>query len=171
MFRIFKKMYYKLLGKDYEIYSNELIKHLEYEHENLFEIYKDLLKAFKDKNYDKIPKILNKLAMKYQLHIQIEDKQLYTYLERLYNGYPELVNWIEKKQNEMNNITNALLNFYNRYKNPNYLKSHTNEGYLELEKIGGVLTKRVKMEQNKLYKLYVKKEELSIMEISNIVNS
>ena len=170
MFNLFKKVYYKLLGKDYRIYSNDLIKHLEYQHKQLFSIYTDLLKGFKTHNEKKVIKDLNEIRQNYVLHIDLENKRLYKYLLNIYKNTPEITQWIKMKQEEMEEITKVFNNFYKKYSNLSFLKTNFDNGLNELEQIGNALTKRVTMEQNKLYKLYVNKENLNSEELESLIS-
>jgi len=138
-----------LFIKENSMYQDKLIKELNKEHQNLFELY---LKITQEKNPKKRLNLLKKFYYDYHLHILKEDKQLYSHLLVKYKFAPEKYQFIKEKQEEMKKITEFIENFAKKYSTVETIEDENFEN--DIKTLGEALRKRVEFEENELYYFY-----------------
>jgi len=138
-------------------YNEELIDILKTDHQNLFELYGLLHQAVEnDDNFEIIYKHLKDFGLAIKIHLMIEDSQLYGYIQKNNEPNTMLREFIIDVQKEMDLIAKEVVAFVYKYSiKENYMRNKVN--FLkDLESIAKILTKRIKMEESRLYILYQK---------------
>ena len=136
-------------------YNTKLISMLESDHKQLFKIYSELIKLFKkDNNYRNVNRKLIDFKMALQIHLMVEDTQLYGYLEQRYSDNKMVLEFIKDVQKEMTLIAETAVLFVRKYTDVRMYNDNKDNFIKDLENIGKVLTKRVNMEESRLYSLY-----------------
>ena len=139
-------------------FKKDLINGFHKEHQTLIKIYGEINKSIEKENYKKTKKLLDKFYKNYHKHILKEDNYFYTYLRKKFRQEKntDLLNFIDQKQKEMENITVFIKHFLKKYQSPKTIKNNIKEFKKEFESLGTELTKRVEFEEKKLYPLYKK---------------
>ena len=136
-------------------YNIKLISMLESDHKQLFKIYSELFELFnKDKRYKNLNRKLVDFKMALEIHLMVEDTQLYGYLEQRYSDNKMVLEFIKDVQNEMSIIAETAVLFIRKYTDVRMYNENTSNFIRDLENIGKILIKRVDMEESRLYSLY-----------------
>ncbi|MGH8857993.1 MAG: hemerythrin domain-containing protein [Polaromonas sp.] len=131
-----------------------LIGKLKDDHQELFRLYGDLV-ASKDKgDFAAIPQLLQDFKLMLQTHLMVENVRFYVYLQQHFAADAEIAGFISDVRKEMETIARAAIRFVNTYSVPSYTPELKASFTQELSAIGNVLTKRVAMEESRLYTLY-----------------
>jgi len=138
------------------VYNPDLIELLKNDHKSLFKIYKELIFIYNNNSMDfkRISEKLHDFKLALEVHLMVEDTQLYGYLEQKYANIENHRNFIKDVEHEMETIAKEVLNFVRKYSNYEMFKKYNANFIDELQKIGKVLTKRVETEEKRLYILY-----------------
>jgi len=136
-------------------YDPELVKKLKEDHQSLFKIYEALTATTNRGDYTAIQPLLSELKLAFQTHIMLENVKFYVYLQQSLSHDPELTAFLTEVRQEMNGIARALVKFVNAYSTSSFTTEMAASFKAELEGIGAVLTKRVELEESRLYTLYL----------------
>jgi molybdopterin converting factor small subunit len=129
-------------------FNDKLINKLKKDHMTLLNIFSLLKSSIENQQTKKSLKTLNKFLKELELHLLLENSQLYTHIETKYKlcnlkNIQDIKNEIEK-----NSFLFEELKSFIEEKN-------FNEAKKTLEKIEDFLLKRIQYEEKKLYKLYL----------------
>lgn len=136
-------------------YKSDLIDSLKDDHQELFKIYGELVELANNDAFIKVPTKLGEFKLALQAHILVENVQFYVYVEELHKSDPTHSEFIRDVRKEMNTIARVVVNFVKKYQMKVFTPDVKKMFFEELNAIGEALTKRVEMEESKLYTLYV----------------
>ena len=131
--------------------NEDLINLLIKDHQKLFELYTELHKSLESKNFEEIRLAIKHFVNAYHQHILLEDTKLYVALEEKYKGKKTILETIKVIEKDMNEITRSIKFFERKY--ISLTPDKLNSCIEELNYIGEVLTRRVELEENRLYNL------------------
>ena len=146
----------KTIKKESLSYNKDLIGLLESDHKKILELYGAMKKQFQENNeYKEMLHRINDFKLALEIHLMVEDTQLYGYLAKKNEGNDMMNSFVVDVQNEMKSIAEEVILFIRKY--TDYRMYHENKSSFlnDLEAIGSVLVKRVEMEESRLYTLYV----------------
>jgi len=136
-------------------YNGKLVSMLESDHKKLFELYGELIELYKqDDSFQSVHRKLIDFKMALEIHLMVEDTQLYGYLEQRYSDNKMVLEFIKDVQNEMSLIAEAAILFVRKYTNVRMYRENKDNFLKDLENIGKILTTRIDMEESRLYTLY-----------------
>jgi regulator of sigma D len=138
-------------------YNVKLIENFKHDHQELLKIFSEVKKTFQnDKNaHKKVVNLLNDFKIALEIHLMIEDNKLYSYLIKKYGSDDIHKAFVEDIQAEMTNIAKEVMFFIRKYTNRQSYDNNIDNFLPDLNNIDEVLTRRIKMEEEKLYALYV----------------
>lgn len=140
--------------KTYDGYEPGLIRQLVDDHAELFSLYGKMKVLAEHEDYIGLRDVLRDFKRALEVHVMAEDTQLYTYLEKKCSTTENSLGSLKSIQNEMDGIIKSVKGFVEKYDN-HLIHRRPGEAFLrDLETIGGVLTKRVDLEEKRLYNLY-----------------
>ena len=131
--------------------NKNLISLLIKDHQKLFELYTELHKSLESKNFEEIRLSIKHFVNAYHQHILLEDTKLYVALEEKYKDKKTILETIKVIEKDMNEITRSIKFFEKKY--ISLTPDKLNSCIEELNYIGEVLTRRVELEENRLYNL------------------
>jgi regulator of sigma D len=135
-------------------YKDDLIDLLLEDHNSLFEIYGNIMEQLEKDDFNGIYDNLHLFKSELNMHIYIENTQLYTYVKNYFDSDISQLKFIEQVQQDMDGIAEAVGTFIDKWVDISISPENKDEFKAELEGIGKVLTKRTKMEESRLYTLY-----------------
>lgn len=135
-------------------FDPELIGKLKGDHQELFRIYGDLVAAKDKGDFESMPQLLKDFKFVLQTHLMVENVRFYVYLQQQFSADTDITAFIADVRKEMDGIARAAVRFVNTYSVPNYTPELKTAFAGDLGAIGNVLTKRVSMEESRLYTLY-----------------
>jgi len=140
-------------------YNNNLIPDLKDAHGSLFDTYLEIEAAFKEDNekWHKIMDLVKDFESSLKLHVMLENRQLYTYLEHLYEDEhdTEHLEHLRELQSNMGDIMKEVKYFSRKYSDWDNYKRNKDVFLSDLSAVGKVLTKRVEMEEKFIYPMYM----------------
>lgn len=135
-------------------YDPELIDRLKDDHQQLFRIYGELVAAKDRDDFKTVRQHLNDFKLALQTHLLVENVRFYVYLQQRCSADAETSAFVSSLRKEMDGIARIAVKFVNTYATPDYTAELKKRFGEELAAIGDVLTKRVAMEESRLYTLY-----------------
>jgi len=142
---------------EYEIleYNRDFIKNLVNDHQRFFELYHAIKDQFvTNSDYDQMKKHIQNFKVAIELHLMMEDTKLYGYLRKIHQDNELLYELVEETQQETDEIADEVLEFIEKYSHEENYKSNINNFMNELEDMYRLLSKRIELEENKLFPLY-----------------
>ncbi len=137
-------------------YDPELIPKLKEDHQALVKVYTDILNTYNTGNYALIPAMLNDLKLGLQTHIMLENVKFYVYLQQNWTDDAEIASFVADVRREMDTIARTAVKFVSKYNTPGAISAATATAFKEeFDTIGTVLTKRIQLEETRLYTLYM----------------
>lgn len=137
-------------------YDETLVLKLKNDHQELFRLYGELSGAASRGALETIPSLLADMKLAFQTHIMLENVKFYVYLQQHLSGDADLSAFLSDVRHEMDGIARVLVKFVNTYAPAGALTREKLDIFKsELANIGAVLTKRVEMEESRLYTLYM----------------
>lgn len=138
------------------VYDAGLVAKLKADHAQLVQVYTDIMKYIEQRNYDKLQGLLAVFLALFNAHALTEYTKLYVFLDYSFRTDQKTHELIMRFRREMNEIGKAVRHFAHHWR-----KSGIDDNSLpvfrrEVEQIGGVLTKRIEVEENQLYEIYNK---------------
>ena len=132
-----------------------LIGSLKEDHQTLFRLYGELVQAKDSGNYANVPKLLGEFKFALQTHVMVENVRFYVFLQQQLAGDADTSAFIADVRKQMDGIARAAVKFANTYAVGEPFTPELARGFsADLAAIGDVLTKRVAMEESRLYPLY-----------------
>lgn len=137
-------------------YDAGLVSKLKEDHQLLFKLYTKIKSVSDSGDYAAIPALLAELKLAFQTHIMLENVKFYVYLQQHLANDEDVSSFLADVRKEMDGIARALMKFIVIYSAPGGLAPEKIENFkTELAGIGGVLAKRVELEESRLYTLYL----------------
>ncbi len=143
-----KKIRKTLRSKENKYHKRDLIKKLQKDHQKLLKHFLALEKAINNKSPSAIKK-LNKFINELELHLILENSQLYTHLESKYRFCNLKI--MQEIKEEIPKNASLFLQLKKSLEEKKYI-----EAQAILNTIRTFLFKRIKFEEEKLYKIYDK---------------
>ncbi len=136
-------------------YSSDLVPQLKEDHRRLLETFGLINTAFSRNDLVSTAKYLEDFRGGVLAHLLTENIRFYIYLEHAFAQDLESFNLMHGFRQEMDTIGKAVLAFLTKYKDidtqPNLAVSFGKD----LENVGGILSERIKREEETLYPLYL----------------
>ena len=142
-------------ASDLPSYDKTLISTLEHDHEDLFNLYNQVLASAKNEEFSTLQLSLVEFATSFTTHIKVEDEQLYGYLIFLASHKSELEQKVVADfADEMKEISSSIFNILSHSPYIPVSKQTVVEFTQEFENIGALLTDRIEREEKVLYPIY-----------------
>jgi len=136
------------------LYDPRLVAKLIRDHSQLVSVYTDIIKSLEKGLYSKINLQLDLFLVLFNDHALTEYTKLYVFLDYSLRPYAEEHALVMKFRKEMQEIGKVVRLFVHNWKNTEIDESNALVFSSELQKIGGVLSKRISVEEKQLYKIY-----------------
>jgi len=140
-------------------YNEQLVPDLKDAHGSLFNTYMEIESAFKEdsEKWHTVMDLVNEFESSLRLHVMLENRQLYTYLEHLYEDEhdTEHLEHLKALQENMGDILKEVKYFSKKYSDWENYKRNKDAFLSDLTAVGKVLTKRVEMEEKFIYPMYM----------------
>jgi hypothetical protein len=136
-------------------YDPTLIGSLKEDHATLFRLYGELVHAKDSGNFSSVPRLLGEFKFALQTHVMVENVRFYVFLQQQLVGDADTSAFVDDVRKQMDGIARAAVQFANTYAVAEPFTPELARGFsADLAAIGDVLTKRVAMEESRLYPLY-----------------
>lgn len=136
-------------------YDPRLVDSLKDDHHTLFRIYSDLVRARDCDEFEAIGLLLYDFKYALQTHLMVENVRFYVYLQQQYSIDRDTSAFIAELRRDMDSIAHTAVKFVNTYASfTEFTPQMKSEFSANLAAIGDVLTKRVALEESRLYTLY-----------------
>ena len=135
-------------------FKEEMIKDLKEDHQKLFALYGSMIEDCKAEKFDSVLESLTEFSLELDMHIYIENTQLYTYIKNYFDSDESQKKFIDKVQHGMDGIAKAVEDFGEKWSDRGINNLNKDDFISELEGLGKTLTKRTSMEEARLYTLY-----------------
>jgi len=140
-------------------YNEKLIPDLKDAHGSLFSTYMEIEAAFNedDEKWHRVMDLIKDFESSLKLHVMLENRQLYTYLEHVYEDEhdTEHLKYLRELQKNMGDIVKEVQYFSRKYSDWDNYKRNKNSFLSDLTAVGKVLTKRVELEEKFIYPMYM----------------
>jgi len=136
------------------LYDPGLIKKLHQDHKQLVAIYSAINKAIDKQLHIKIHGLLNTFLALFNEHALAEYTKLYVFLDYSLRSHQEEHQQVMTFRKEMQEIGKVVRLFVHNWKNKEINSENASEFSAELQDIGKVLSKRISVEEKKLYQIY-----------------
>ncbi len=140
-------------------YHPELISELKQEHGDLLDLFIALVKSSRSGEKDETRNLLATFKRRLVSHILKENVQFYVYVKYLFVDDEVNCELAKTMQLEMSDIGKSVLDFIARSLEDKAL--YDSNFQKELDQIGNVLTERIKIEEERLYGLYLHPDAVS----------
>ncbi len=136
-------------------YDAELISKLKTDHAELFRLFGELKSAADRGECSLVPDLLRTFRLTLQTHLMLENVKFYAYLRQTIGTNSQQDNFVVDVKKEMDGIARVVVGFTKTYGTEAVVAEKLEAFKHELEGIGAVLTKRVQLEESRLYTLYL----------------
>ncbi|MBN2824238.1 MAG: hemerythrin domain-containing protein [Campylobacterales bacterium] len=138
-------------------YNAQLINMLENDHEQLFTLYHQIQEQFaQDSNFKQMQSVLNDFKLALEIHLMVENTQLYDYIRYKNKENNNSNEFVDSVQDEMKTIADNAMAFIQKYSTQKGYEENIDHFLEDLSKIGITFSKRIIVEESKLYPLYIK---------------
>jgi iron-sulfur cluster repair protein YtfE (RIC family) len=135
-------------------YDNQLIEHLQADHRRLVTTFGAIRQTFVAGDTARAATLLDQFKSDIQEHLLTEEIKLYIYLQSALASDAVNHTLMRHMHHEMSLISQDVLNFLGKYAALGKISS-LNAGFVaDLDKVGAVLTERIRREETMLYPLY-----------------
>lgn len=139
-------------------FDPQLVVRLKDDHRELLRLFREISAAAQSGEFEDIASKLAEFKLAFQTHIMVENVKFYVYLQQYLANEPDLTTFLAEVRREMDGIARVLVKFVQTYTaTPNTVRERSAAFLQELAGIGTVLTKRVQLEESRLYTLYLPK--------------
>jgi hypothetical protein len=135
-------------------YDPGLIQRLKADHQELFRIYGATQSALKAGEFAQVATRLGDLKLALQTHVIMENVKFYVYVQESTAADGDMKSFLHDVRKEMDGIVRAAVRFVNKWTGDPVTAARADEFKRELDGIGDMLTKRVTLEESRLYTLY-----------------
>ncbi|MBN2823813.1 MAG: hemerythrin domain-containing protein [Campylobacterales bacterium] len=136
-------------------YNGELIAMLQHDHQQLFEIFRDIQAQYKNDNtFASMESLINDFKLALEIHLMMEDTQLYGYLRQITPDESEDHAFVNEMQEEMSEYVKKIIKFIDKYSDEKSYTKNVAKFLDELGSVGMILTQRFNTEEERLYPLY-----------------
>lgn len=135
-------------------FDARLVDQLKDEHQGLLQAYTAIRRTGAEGHFGHLPEMLEEFKLALLNHIALENVKFYVYMQNHWAVDKDTMGFIAGVRKEMNSISRTVVKFIDAHlaNAPSHLTiANFNE---ELEKIGDVLIKRIRLEEERLYSLY-----------------
>jgi hypothetical protein len=137
------------------MYDTQLVPRLKQDHVGLLKIFTDMVQATSNKDITRIKKHMAAFLALFNEHALSEYTKLYIFLDYAYRPFKDNHDLIMTFRREMNEIGREVRKFYYHWMDGGNLNIANLPVFLDqAEKIGKVLVKRIKVEEERLYEIY-----------------
>ncbi len=141
-------------------YDPNLVSHLLADHQMLLGIFGDIAAAMKRKDMGLVKEKLGKFGDELNGHLLKENIRFYIYLQHNLKNDPENAAIMLGFRKEMQQIGKSVVDFLQKYTaEGDWNEAMWQNFQQEVGGIGKVLTKRIQMEENTLYPLYLPQQD------------
>lgn len=145
------------INNDLPAYDISLIGALESDHDQLLDLFTNIISSAQNKDFVVLKLDLGEFASSFTDHIQVEDEHLYGYLKTMAKNKSKLEQKIVADfSSEMKNISISILTFLTQGPYIPVDESNVDIFISEFQKIGLLLQNRISREENILYPRYTK---------------
>ncbi|GEM_PF-616559 len=142
-------------------YHPELINELKQEHKKLLNIFSRIQKNSRAGEKKATRDLLDKFKKNLLSHVFKENVKFYVYVKYLLADDPVNKKLAQMMQQEMNGIGKTVLGFI--AKSMEKTEQFGPDFQKQLNKIGAVLTERIKTEEERLYRLYIHPDDVKLL--------
>lgn len=136
-------------------YDPQLVHLLKQEHRTLFSIYADLVQAKECDDFETVRGLLDNFKFTLQTHLMVENVHFYVYLLQRYAADRDTSAFISQVRRDMDGIAHMTAKFVDTYASADdYTPQMKIDFGTSLAAIGNVLSRRVALEESRLYILY-----------------
>lgn len=135
-------------------YDPGLIKKLNNDHQELLQLFTEVMEAASQDDFDQVEKLLTLFGNRLKLHLMTEQIKFHTYLEQALKDCALTQQMNRDFQVRIMEIGQTALDFLNQYKSSTWDELTKNEFIEGMEGLGKILTERIDMEEE-LYELYL----------------
>lgn len=135
-------------------YDSTLIPKLKADHQELVRLYGEIAAACNRSDYAALPAMILALKLGLQHHLIVENVRLYAYLKQELAEDSEQASFANSVKKEMDGIARAVVRFADAYNSTEAIANNAEAFKNELDGMGGVLSKRITLEETGLYTLY-----------------
>jgi len=136
------------------IFDYGLVTKLKRDHVQLVEVYLDILKNIEQRNYEKLQGLLAMFLALFNAHALTEYTKLYVFLDYSFRSDPDNHDVIMRFRREMNEIGKSVRQFAHHWRSNGINATNLSDFKNQVEQIGGVLSKRIEVEESQLYEIY-----------------
>lgn len=136
------------------MYDTGLVSRLKSDHTQLLKLYGALMDAALKKDIPKINRYMASFLALFNSHVLTEYTKLYIFLDYAFRGDVDTHRIIMKFRREMNDIGREVRRFYHRWMDAEMVSEDLEAFIYEAKQIGDFLARRVKTEEDHLYKIY-----------------
>ena len=139
--------------------ENETIKFFQEEHQALLQMYNDILALANESKFSELKSQIPMFVNTFMEHIKKEADEIYTFLENNLDINKDglLLNEIKSIKKDMIPIRKKVDILHLKYRE---LDSKNVRNFIEdFNYLGGVLLKRIEIEEHKLFQYYLKKQK------------
>ena len=135
-------------------YDPGLVDKLKSDHVQLVKVYGKIMHAIEHQELDKLENLLEMFLALFNAHALSEYIKLYVFLDYTFRDNREQHDTIMRFRQEMNEIGKVVRKFAHYWKRSGITDSNLAKFDSQIQQIGKVLTKRIKVEENQLYEIY-----------------
>ncbi len=135
-------------------FDGALIPKFHREHQELINLYTQTATALNAGDYPGVRHNLMAFNDALRAHLLDENLRFYVYMQYIFKGDPDNEEIIRGFRQEMSQIGKVVYEFLSRYTVRDLTAGEVMEFKAEFDTIGGVLTRRIKAEEERLYPLY-----------------
>lgn len=135
-------------------FNKKLVKDLMRDHKILVSDFTTMITAAESDGFEYANKMLGVFAKKITEHLELENLELYVYLEFSAGLEQEDKSTMRDFRNEMASIATAVVGFINTYTNDPISAKNKEEFLQEANAAAGILVDRIEREEAKLYPMY-----------------
>lgn len=134
--------------------NSDLIPKLKKEHQDLIDAFRKLSAACNRADYQALPEMIQSLKLGLQYHLIVENVRLYAYLQQELPEASEQAKFVNNIKREMDGIARSVVRFAATYSTADAIAKNIEAFRSEVDSMGGVLLKRIELEETRLYALY-----------------
>lgn len=136
-------------------YDANLVPSLKEDHAHLLELYTRIHRDAEAGHYARVHAGLGELKLAFQTHIMVENVKFYVYLQQQLGNDAQIAQFLADIRREMDGIARGLVSFLRDYDSPQAIEADAQGFGEKYSEIGRVLTRRIELEESRLYTLYV----------------
>lgn len=136
-------------------YDANLIRKLRDDHAQLLHMFNEINTVSECGGYVALPDLFASFRLALQTHLMVENVQFYTYMQKFFGKDADLLNFINDIKKEMDSIARAVMHFVSTHTTQEIIEENISGFKNELNEIGSILSKRISLEETRLFSLYM----------------